>query len=165
MTHDFIQNLQEEIALLEAELEHDPRWKKLTKLQEIMRLYVGRSGSRSEVGNVSHPRQAHGSLHASSNRAKAEELSEKFLYGRGHPTPTREIYNYLVSEGVEIGGKQPTSNLSAILSKNSVFKSIGRQGWMLSSEAFFDEEDGGSEVSADEGSSASSSVVDDLDLL
>lgn len=59
------------------------------------------------------------------------ELAELFLRNRSGPTPTREILDHIVALGGEIGGKEPVSNLSAMLSNSGRFQSHGRAGWTL----------------------------------
>lgn len=134
MSNDFASQLQREIAALEAELANDPRFLKLEKLREVLALYNERethSDDRAKNADRSDAPSGPPVRTPTPNRLQAESLSAQLLEGRDRPTPTREIYDYLLAHGVEIGGKQPTSNLSAILSKNDKFKSVGRSGWLL----------------------------------
>jgi hypothetical protein len=55
----------------------------------------------------------------------------------GKPTPTSDLVDILASNGVVIGGKDPTINLSSILSKDGRFKSErvnGRPCWWIRKE-------------------------------
>jgi hypothetical protein len=58
-------------------------------------------------------------------------LARKLLNGRGDPTKTSEIFSFLSQMGIEIGGTDPKSNLSAMLSTHPDFVSHGRTGWTL----------------------------------
>lgn len=144
MTSPFLTSLRAEISALEADLHRDPRYLKLRSLQDVLRLYEdGRpsdvepekadSNSRGSQEPPQGIREGQG-RQPSEARVKAVALSADFIRGRTSPTPTREIYGMLVAQGVEIGGKEPVSNLSAILSKSEGFKSTGRLGWLLESD-------------------------------
>lgn len=141
MTSQFLTSLRAEISALEADLHRDPRYLKLRSLQDVLRLYEAGAVSKLEPENVDSgretprepsrvPKESLG-RQPSEARVKAVALSADFIRGRTSPTPTRELYSMLVEHGVEIGGKEPVSNLSAILSKTEGFKSIGRSGWLL----------------------------------
>jgi hypothetical protein len=73
-------------------------------------------------------------LRAAKNTA-AISAAKEFVRRQGRATPTQEIYDYLVSEGIEISGKQPRNTLSAMLSNSMEFQSIDRKGWRLTSPA------------------------------
>lgn len=141
MNNQFLKSLQEEIAALRTELEGDPRFIKLQKLQDVLLMYQG----DTTYGGI-HPSQLHSSIYEpmaqserlerrvrqpSGSRNSAIELATEFLKGRSKPTPTREIVEMLAENGISIGGKEPVSNLSAILSKSGVFTPVGRSGWFV----------------------------------
>lgn len=141
MASQFLTSLRAEISALEADLHRDPRYLKLRSLQDVLRLYEGGAVSEVEPEKVDSgrgtpqepsrgPKESQG-RQPSEARVKAVALSADLIRGRTSPTPTRELYSMLVERGVEIGGKEPVSNLSAILSKTEGFKSIGRSGWLL----------------------------------
>jgi hypothetical protein len=53
----------------------------------------------------------------------------------GEPVRTSFLYDLLPDDvRSKIGGKEPASNLSAMLSKSPWFKSHGRRGWTLADE-------------------------------
>jgi hypothetical protein len=130
---EFLSALTGEIAELEAELKTDPRFAKLQKLREILSLY---SSDNGVVGKGAEGQQRTVTRVPSEARAKALELADMFLRNRTTPTPTREILDYIVSNGGEIGGQEPVSNLSAMLSNSETFQSNGRAGWTLKSANF-----------------------------
>ena len=53
------------------------------------------------------------------------------IFYRVIATENMEIYDHLVSEGVDVGGKKPEGNLSALLYHSKRFLSHGRAGWTL----------------------------------
>jgi hypothetical protein len=53
----------------------------------------------------------------------------RYLRGRAEPTRTADLLAHLDSLGIPIGGQDRSSNLSAMLSHSSGFKSHGRAGW------------------------------------
>lgn len=69
---------------------------------------------------------------AATTRIKA--LLADLLRGCASPTPTRDLLQFLESEGINVGGKNPIATLSALLSHASEFEAVGRQGWLLKSE-------------------------------
>ena len=145
MTETLLSTIRAEIASLEAELKADPRFAKLEGLKSVLALYEQPPGHPEEVHTVVSV-QAHGHKmgtptrssersvaprKTSEARAQAEHLSAEFLKGRTDPTPTRLIDEMLLERGVEIGGANRISNLSAILSKSGLFRPVGRKGWLL----------------------------------
>lgn len=132
----FLTSIQNEILELEDEVARDPRIMKLQRLRELLALYesgdvsplrgdaVGSSVMTGYATRKSPVRQP------SETRLLAEKFSAEYVAGRTVPTPTRELYDMLISRGVEVGGKQPISNLSAILSKSDKFRPVGRAGWL-----------------------------------
>jgi len=146
MSTHFVQSLRDEIEALERELSRDARFLKLKRLQEVLALYAGVApnegtspGATDATRRVDSdaPVAAATALRAppirmaSELRQRAETLAVEFLRGLTRPTPTREIHEMLLARGIELGGKQPTSNLSAILSKNEKVHAVGRSGWVL----------------------------------
>jgi hypothetical protein len=134
MGSEFILTLKGEIDRLRNELSNDPRYQKLERLEDVLALYGddGSNGSNGsdggDRGELSH-RVLTRSI--SNARAKALELAELLLRNRVGPTPTRQIYEHIVLNGGDIGGRDPVSNLSAMLSNSERFVSNGRAGWTL----------------------------------
>ncbi len=139
-----------EIASLEAELLGDERYVKLLKLREIRKLYGSANAETERPLKVAEGlvRQnfSHGvrktvvvetkrqTPSGRSERQRALEAAERLLTGEVNPVRTSDILSVLASEGIHIGGQQPTSNLSAMLYHSSRFKSYGRAGWTLASD-------------------------------
>lgn len=122
--------LRAEIASVEAALQSDPRFARLMALQAALSIYdAAPAPQRKRLGGTPPIRQK------SEGRELVEEHTIEYLTGRTKPTPVREIYGMLTDRGVRIGGAQPTSNLSAILSKHPGIVSHGRKGWTLRKEA------------------------------
>ncbi|TBN48954.1 hypothetical protein EYF88_12655 [Paracoccus sediminis] len=143
MSKEFLSSMLAEIATLEDELLHDPRYLKLCKLRELHSLYesgiasapLTEKGMTREAGDKRPllPKESQG-RQPSELRVKAVALTAGFLQGRTQPIPTRDIYAMLLDHGVDVGGKEPVSNLSAILSKSDEFRPIGRSGWVLNND-------------------------------
>lgn len=139
MTNHFLSALRDEIAALDAELRQDDRYVRLQALRQVLPHYertvspmvppVAQAAHQTEASEPrSEPKPP--LRQPSEARVLAERYSEEYIAGRTYPTPTRELYEMLRAKGVEIGGKQPTSNLSAILSKSGKVVSMGRAGWV-----------------------------------
>ena len=56
---------------------------------------------------------------------------QHLLLSEGKPRHTRELVSYLRSEGVELKGKDPVLQVSAVLSKDYRFKANRSIGWTL----------------------------------
>lgn len=128
---DFTAALKAEIQEIENELKNDPRYKKLESLRSVLLLYQS-SGVATEKAGAPPVRTI--TRVPSEGRAKAIELARLYLRNRVGPTPTRDIYDHVVDNGAEIGGKDPVNNLSAMLSNSDEFQSNGRAGWTLAPE-------------------------------
>jgi hypothetical protein len=130
--HEIVPVLEQEIDLLEIELAADPRYLKLRHLKELVVLYRPTPKTQSE--DVSHA--AVKPQRSSTRRADPERLRmlnevADYLAIMDGPTKTSALYDYLVSSGFEIGGKEPTNNLSAMLANSGRFTSNGKAGWTL----------------------------------
>lgn len=138
MTIPFMTLLRDEIATLETSLSHDPRFQKLQHLKSLLALYESPTPLRSVANNSLQPTSERGTAavrQPSATRLQAEELSAQYMAGRNEPTRTRELWEMLSANGVDVGGKDPVSNLSAILSRSAKFRPIGRAGWLLAESA------------------------------
>lgn len=150
MSSDFYRALEAEIAGLEASLNADPRFKKLNQLRRVRELYEHdpAPGVRPDAKTAPEdfrpfhqdlklqmpdrlPPQNKGGRRVSPERLKAMAYARELLGSRTIPTRTADILDYLEDHGVKIGGVDPLSNLSAMLSNTSGFKSHGRSGWTL----------------------------------
>lgn len=158
---DFKDALRAEIAALEAQLQMTELYQKLQGLRSVLSLYdsgggasepgrdprmlgkppslidtmirqLARENAAKEAATVGQQRSI--TRVPSEARAKAMELAELFLRNRSAPTPTRDILEHILANGGEIGGQEPVSNLSAMLSNSDKFQSHGRIGWTLAQE-------------------------------
>lgn len=131
----FVQSLRQEVRNLEVEMERDARYLKLMRLREILSLYERREAaldgaSAATEASASRGKSRPATRQPSGVRQQAERRCAEHIKGRSAPTPTRELHEMLLQKGIRIGGNQPASNLSAILSKSPLFKSAGRAGWL-----------------------------------
>lgn len=131
---DFISALKAEIQEIEVALKADPRVRKLDSLRSVLSLYEesGMGGGQNQDLVASTTRTV--TRVPSEGRVKALELARLFLRNRVGPTPTRDIFDHIIANGGDIGGKDPVSNLSAMLSNSGEFLSNGRAGWTLAPE-------------------------------
>lgn len=147
----FVAALKTEIANLEAELERSLPYIRLQEARRMLALYeddrtvsVKRQGPQYEnlaeqiadfANRLATPKTSpFTSRRGSPERAKALEAARLFLVNRtGEPTTTAAIFEHVAGLGIEIGGKDPQNNLSAMLSNSPIFQSHGRSGWTLAS--------------------------------
>jgi hypothetical protein len=129
----FAAKLKKEIANTEAELGSDPRWITLQALRDMLRLYefdpgVDPKGPLPLVNIKIGTRKREST---SRERKKAFEIAKTLLVHGEKPVTTAVIYQAILRAGVQIAGKKPKNNLSAMLYHTSDFLSHGRQGWTL----------------------------------
>lgn len=147
MPANFLPTLKREIEELEAELSSDPRFVKLRKLRDVLEAYgMDALSGRPATPQVAGSKQ---SRHTSPDREKALALAKDLVKGRSIPTPTREIVKHAAEHGLTIPGKDPVSNMSAMLSNSPIFQSHGRSGWTLVDPAPTDADDAPSAKSDD----------------
>lgn len=130
MTHDFVMTLREEIKALEDELSSDPRFRKLQALRAALAMYEApqqRTGAM-QASAAGPKREAR---RQSDDRVQALEIAASLLEGKSEPVPTRVLFDAVSAEGHVIGGREPISNLSAMLSRDERFQAVGRRGWLL----------------------------------
>ena len=170
MAEDFASAIRVEMEALEVELRGNAIYRKIKALQGVLREYeAGESLQRSDHGvakqkvNVAERRSP--PRRSSPARERAAEFVRNYLKDRVAPTPIRELFDAMLRDGVELGGKNPINNLSAILSMNDAFLSHGRSGWVLATSG--DQRSGSPDVLRDPSGSAESrgedtSSMDDL---
>ena len=133
MAEQFLTALKDEITVLEKDLASDPRFQKLQTLRDALALYEGREAATSDssVAHIQPTKRL--TRKPSESREKAVKLAFDYARGLNHrdPVPTRVIYEDAIKGVVEIGGQDPVSNLSAMLSGSPLFNSNGRKGWTL----------------------------------
>ena len=64
-----------------------------------------------------------------------EQAAAQIIRENDNPVPTAEMLSRLLARGVEVGGKNPTSTLSARLSRASSLRFESGKGWTLRSAA------------------------------
>lgn len=65
---------------------------------------------------------------------EALNIIRDYIKGKQHPTPTKELLHLIQSHGFIVRGKNPVTNLSAVLSRSPQFQSLGRSGWVYTGE-------------------------------
>ncbi|MCW5713766.1 MAG: hypothetical protein KIT43_04530 [Bauldia sp.] len=127
------QQLREEL------MRDEPRFALLQELERIQARFQKGAGGEPEV-TVAVASRPYAAPAVRKSRADPNSLRqrviaavEEFLAGKTTPTPVADIYNHVVGLGLEIGGRDPRSNLSATLWKAGPFQAQGRAGWMLRS--------------------------------
>jgi hypothetical protein len=141
MSSSFVAALRSEVANLEEELSKSLVYQRLAEARKMLALYeppavaVDEPPSQRVLGSVgsaiAKPTEARPPRAQSPERARALEAARLLLANRSGPTPTGVIYDHVTSLGIEIGGKDPRNNLSAMLSNSPMFKSNRRSGWSL----------------------------------
>lgn len=131
---EFITIARNELAAVEAELASLPLFQKYERLRDLVALYSGDSEEHapappSRFARVTEPKRINRA--ANPERDRAVELAAETIRGRYSPTKTSEIYDVIIQQGAQIGGKSPKGNLSAMLYHSPLFRSHGRQGWTL----------------------------------
>lgn len=150
MSQQFLTALMEEISSLEAELQQDVRYRRLTELRKLLRLYENnaRSAPESSLGANGTSDSVYGirrgrvliQRRSSPERQKILELAYTYVGNRSDPVPTKEILAFLEGEGSRVPGENAINNLSAMLSNSELFSSHGRSGWTRSQSYFFSSE-------------------------
>jgi len=146
MTSKVEQALEQEIAELQAALAATPQGQKLARLVEVLNLYRGLANFLSstpasgapffEPGQPAPARMTLGSSKTGRGRSPERQAildgAAAFLMEWGNtPQSTGAILRHLDSCGIQVPGKNPSNNLSAMLSNSPVFKSNGRAGWTV----------------------------------
>lgn len=126
----FTDVMKKEIERLEAELETVPAFQKLKAVRIALAAYEGTTKESSQP-----PRKVI-SRAVSESRERAIDLAAELIRGRIYPTPTRDIVAHVQDHGVAISGKDPVSNMSAMLSQSERFQANGRSGWTLAESDF-----------------------------
>lgn len=125
--------LREQLAKASDE---EKRW------DEFLRMY-GEVAPRSAIdaGEVTRAiRNEHATMYSkpreSGGALAATELAAVEILTRvGRPIPTRELHDLLTEFGIEIGGQDPISTLSARLSRAPKLLNIRSKGWWIRGES------------------------------
>lgn len=130
----FVENLKTEVARLEAELASNPLFMQLQAAKSLLATYTVGAGSEKPASTeqrVSVAVAYQPTRKPDSPRSAMLEAAKEYIAGRNHPTPTTEILEALVAQGIEVGGEVPRNSLSSSLSRSEEFKAHGRSGWTL----------------------------------
>lgn len=126
MAKSFVEAMDDEIAMLEAELQADPRYAKLRELKHLRRHYQPQTGLRAYFAH-----SVGGSTRGNPDRDRILDTAASIISGRSYPTPTADILSAVVDQGLEVHGQNPRNTLSAMLSNSPRFQSHQRSGWTL----------------------------------
>ncbi|MDR3570680.1 MAG: hypothetical protein P4L81_00550 [Candidatus Pacebacteria bacterium] len=138
----FLSSLISEIADLEQKLSHDPVFIKLSELRKVRHLYESDKKAETSEGSKNFdlekavvesykPDASRAGRRQSPERQEALRECRAFLESVRRPAKTAELYSYLRTLGVELGGKDPQNNLSALLYHSPDFLSLRGEGWIL----------------------------------
>ncbi|OWK29575.1 hypothetical protein [Sphingomonas mucosissima] len=132
MAQDALGALDLAIEELEAELLGNPRFALLTQLRVARDAYMVASEGNLFASGVPQivMKRREVTPNLSPDRAKAFELCKKALIGQTQPVRTRDLYEMVEENGINLSGG--ANNLSSLLSRHPlVFKGHGRMGWTL----------------------------------
>lgn len=135
MNEDFASAINNELERLEQALSENVLFVRWRELQRVRRLYLNTSHApvvgdwHRQITTDTERTTSASTRRVSAERQEALLYARNLLRGRTIPTPTRDILAFLRDNGVHIPGKDPVSNLSAMLSNSDEFDSHGRSGW------------------------------------
>lgn len=129
MNDTITRQLEAELATLRAQLEELDIVKDIQALERIIRRMRG-EGSRSPSSSTPDKPASHGRQEASTS-VVMKDAAEDFLSGQTGPVQTKEIWDALAAQGIHVPGDNPQNNLSAHMSRDPRFVSLGREGWVL----------------------------------
>ena len=129
---NIVEVLSGELATLEAELENDPRYRKIARIRSLLAEY--RMASPTESTNVS-PNRATRTASPNSKKNRVHDAIMNFLAGH-HGAHRRELLADLVHRGIMGDEKDPMASLAAYLSDfRSELKNLGQGHWSLKESA------------------------------
>lgn len=118
-----IQEALKQIASLKAEL---AKWERYVELhRELFRDKIDSQPLRSFP--INHPEKRW-------TAAAIVDAALDVLAHRGRPMKLGDLYQALVAQGVQIGGKNPRNNLGAMLSGDKIRLCTGPDGWWFKDE-------------------------------
>ena len=131
MDDGITQQLREELAKLRQQLEETDLFKDIQALERIIRR---RSKGFATVTTSEKPdRQVGPGRQEAITSVAMKDAAESYLRGKTAPVQTKDLFEALESQGITVPGDNPQNNLSAHLSRDSRFVSMGRNGWVLAS--------------------------------
>lgn len=117
-----------------ARLRKNPDYQRLSQIEEIIRL-LKNNDSAPEYRTYDAPQVVMQPVPAPANKTtRIADAVEAYLRKNPGWQTAAEIYNALVAQGVEIGGQNPRSNLTAHMSSAGRFVSDRTRGWRLKGE-------------------------------
>jgi len=124
---EIVDALRRELAALEAELENDPRYRKIARIRSLLTEYSIPTTANANVSPIRRTRVAS----PSSKKVRIHDAIMAFL--QGHPGAHRsEILSELTSSGLMGDEKDPMASLAAYLSDfRSELLGLGQGRWSL----------------------------------
>lgn len=162
MNDTITRQLEAELAALRAQLEELDIVKDIQALERIIRRMRG-EGSRSQSSATSEKSAPQGRQEASTSVAM-KNAAERFLSEQSGPIQTKEIWDALAAQGIHVPGDNPQNNLSAHMSRDPRFVSLGREGWVLATSIVADD-NRAKEVGESFANSLPSTKVDEINRL
>lgn len=129
MNDTITRQLEAELATLRAQLEELDIVKDIQALERIIRRMKG-EGGRSPSSSTPDKPSSQGRQEASTS-VVMKDAAERFLSDQSNPVQTKEIWDALAAQGIHVPGDNPQNNLSAHMSRDPRFVSLGREGWVL----------------------------------
>lgn len=135
-----LEAVRREIAQLEAKLRNaKDREIKISHYIEMFELYSGERATDS-VGSETSQRQRRTSS-VTSNVNDAVTACINYLREVKHPVKTKDLLTMLQDRGIEVGGQNPVTNLSAMLSRSEGLQADRSVGWSLCEASQKDDEE------------------------
>jgi hypothetical protein len=129
MSDTIARQLEAELASLRSQLEELDIVKDIQALERIIRRMKGEA-SRAHSGTSVDKSAVTGRQEAATS-VVMKDAAERFLRDKVGPLQTKDVLDALTSQGIHVPGESPQNNLSAHLSRDSRFLSLGRDGWVL----------------------------------
>jgi DNA-directed RNA polymerase delta subunit len=138
MSDTITRQLEVELAALRAQLEELDIVKDIQALERIIRRMKGEAGRSQTASTTERPTASGRQVAATSVVMK--DAAERFLRENPGPLQTKDVLDALSAQGIHVPGDSPQNNLSAHLSRDGRFLSLGRDGWVLASTVALDEQ-------------------------
>jgi hypothetical protein len=129
MNESVTRQLEAQLSELRAQLEELDLLKDIQALERIIRR-MKTEGMRSSASISADKSVGLGRQEAASS-VTMKDAAERFLRGKTAPLQTKDVLDALNSEGIHVPGDNPQNNLSAHMSRDPRFLSLGRDGWVL----------------------------------
>lgn len=113
------------IARRDAALSEARRW------TDFIRMYGELTGADNNMQGLTLATGRQIAVTATGALSETEKATGVIIRELGRPVPTRELLELLTARGVEVGGKDPASTLSARLSRAPSLENIRQRGWWI----------------------------------